>query len=222
MVIYPNLPPHSSFSKNWANHKKNIFNYYSSLEYFQRKIFHFKGQILVHVLLITHQSLPSRHLMKPLWNQCIWWQLKDTLNGNIHNAISFPFNPYIRYILSNPICLSSYYHQDHCYSPWQIIHRSWFKWDCEKLYRDQILWDISRGITTDCWWYQRPLYWVQHLTPFLPKQTLKGEARGCRDDIELFLRPKFEFKWCWTFSPQDGPMISLSYMKHDPVQWWGF
>ena len=22
MVIYPNLPPHSSFSKNWANHKK--------------------------------------------------------------------------------------------------------------------------------------------------------------------------------------------------------
>ena len=27
--------------------------------------------------------------MKPLWNQCISWQLKDTLNGNIHNAIVF-------------------------------------------------------------------------------------------------------------------------------------
>ena len=27
--------------------------------------------------------------MKPIWYQCIWWQLKDTLNGNIHNAISF-------------------------------------------------------------------------------------------------------------------------------------
>ena len=141
-------------------------------------------------------------------------QLKDTLNGNIHDTISFPFN---LYIVSSPICHGSSYHQDHCYSPWQIVHRSWFKWDCEKLYRDQILWDISRGITTDCWWYQRPLYWVQHLTPFLPKQTLKGEARGCRDDIKLFLRPKFEFKWCWTFFPQDGPMISLSYMKHNPV-----
>ena len=84
--------------------KKDIFNYYTSLEYFHAKIFHYKGRILVHVLLITHQSLPSRHLMKPLWNQCIWWQLKDTLNGNIHNTISFPFNPYI---VSSPICHGS-------------------------------------------------------------------------------------------------------------------
>ena len=39
MVIYPNLPPHSSFSKNWANHKKIFSIIILPLNIFNRKYF---------------------------------------------------------------------------------------------------------------------------------------------------------------------------------------
>ena len=60
------------------------------------------------------------------------------------------------------------------------------------------------------------LYWGLHLTPILLNQTLWGLVEM---KSTFFPRPKFEFKWCWTFSHKMFWWYrGLHGTQHNPVR----
>ena len=111
---------------------------------------------------IAYQSIPPPP-PKPLWNQCMRSQLKDTQ----HHFFLLPLSSLPISLLAKPI-KASFYHQSIALqgslssstfiktffvTKPSFVCLHWFQ-SFQKLYRDQIFWDKLKCIGSQIWWYR--------------------------------------------------------------------